>query len=625
MTYTVENINGAPSIFELLHSAKKLLPLQSRVENRQLRKDNHSIQRNNNMERLESKVLDLLSPLSIDDLKHSPPYNQRSKSLRVVSNVSTQGRGANSVIENTPSSMVDSPTNGNKSLFDNSVTLEEPKWHPSKKNPCIKNEPTTTLSDVQISTSVTRTPPANQESVKSFGNGTPFVAKSNLTTSLAQGRNNYTQKSPSDMLDDGMPKGDAKTTECFNCHTIKTPLWRKDPQGNTLCNACGLFLKLHGTMRPLSLKTDVIKKRSSRKSFNTLSKLAPSSRRNSSQDLFGISRSYKSHNGIPIHPYPNNSNNSQSTPSSLNNGVLSTSGGISVNNSTSRYKNVLILPKPSTNTPQSSSNSLKINSIPIPNGNDNNELYSASGSPFANGSFNHSQSFKRKKSDVHDYFKDSESFGKKSSLLAISSLLKKNSFSKSSPLQASIQRKASLGNLSLLRKMSPTPFQRDMREGSLTTSNINFLNKKSAPVDANSYFDSYKNLPNDTPSSFTSQSSFGSNMISQYNHMYNTNPDNGYHGLKTPTDAVETLSSSVPGNDDMDNDNLFSSLNYNVYDFDPLGDKMTDFSMLTPNSSVPYNEKFPSLQNQSGVSHQNLKNDIKDLDWLKFDIWYSFL
>lgn len=28
-----------------------------------------------------------------------------------------------------------------------------------------------------------------------------------------------------------------------------------------MCNACGLFLKLHGVVRPLSLKTDVIKKR----------------------------------------------------------------------------------------------------------------------------------------------------------------------------------------------------------------------------------------------------------------------------------------------------------------------------------------------------------------------------
>ena len=31
--------------------------------------------------------------------------------------------------------------------------------------------------------------------------------------------------------------------------------------GSVLCNACGLFLKLHGRARPISLKTDVIKSR----------------------------------------------------------------------------------------------------------------------------------------------------------------------------------------------------------------------------------------------------------------------------------------------------------------------------------------------------------------------------
>lgn len=50
-------------------------------------------------------------------------------------------------------------------------------------------------------------------------------------------------------------------TICSNCNTTKTPLWRRDPEGQPLCNACGLFLKLHGVVRPLSLKTDVIKKR----------------------------------------------------------------------------------------------------------------------------------------------------------------------------------------------------------------------------------------------------------------------------------------------------------------------------------------------------------------------------
>jgi GATA-binding protein, other eukaryote len=55
-------------------------------------------------------------------------------------------------------------------------------------------------------------------------------------------------------------EGGAPTT-CTNCFTQTTPLWRRNPEGQPLCNACGLFLKLHGVVRPLSLKTDVIKKR----------------------------------------------------------------------------------------------------------------------------------------------------------------------------------------------------------------------------------------------------------------------------------------------------------------------------------------------------------------------------
>lgn len=54
---------------------------------------------------------------------------------------------------------------------------------------------------------------------------------------------------------------DGEEIMCANCHTKTTPLWRRNPEGQPLCNACGLFLKLHGVVRPLSLKTDVIKKR----------------------------------------------------------------------------------------------------------------------------------------------------------------------------------------------------------------------------------------------------------------------------------------------------------------------------------------------------------------------------
>ncbi|KAJ1031736.1 hypothetical protein NDA13_002125 [Ustilago tritici] len=49
---------------------------------------------------------------------------------------------------------------------------------------------------------------------------------------------------------------------CFKCGTYATPLWRKDDAGHTVCNACGLYLKLHNEHRPVTMRSDVIKKRS---------------------------------------------------------------------------------------------------------------------------------------------------------------------------------------------------------------------------------------------------------------------------------------------------------------------------------------------------------------------------
>lgn len=43
-----------------------------------------------------------------------------------------------------------------------------------------------------------------------------------------------------------------KVLQCANCKTKTTPLWRKTNQGDVLCNACGLFYKLHGILRPVN-------------------------------------------------------------------------------------------------------------------------------------------------------------------------------------------------------------------------------------------------------------------------------------------------------------------------------------------------------------------------------------
>lgn len=48
----------------------------------------------------------------------------------------------------------------------------------------------------------------------------------------------------------GEDSGDV--TVCTNCQTTNTPLWRRDPEGQPLCNACGLFFVCRsGFARPV--------------------------------------------------------------------------------------------------------------------------------------------------------------------------------------------------------------------------------------------------------------------------------------------------------------------------------------------------------------------------------------
>ena len=45
----------------------------------------------------------------------------------------------------------------------------------------------------------------------------------------------------------------ARKRVCCNCGVTSTPFWRKSPAGLCYCNACGLYLRTHNSMRPLNL------------------------------------------------------------------------------------------------------------------------------------------------------------------------------------------------------------------------------------------------------------------------------------------------------------------------------------------------------------------------------------
>ncbi|XP_041978649.1 uncharacterized protein LOC121732758 isoform X3 [Aricia agestis] len=54
------------------------------------------------------------------------------------------------------------------------------------------------------------------------------------------------------------PRGPRVELSCSNCGTHTTTIWRRDARGEMVCNACGLYYKLHGVARPTAMRRDTI-------------------------------------------------------------------------------------------------------------------------------------------------------------------------------------------------------------------------------------------------------------------------------------------------------------------------------------------------------------------------------
>ncbi|KPI99162.1 Transcription factor BCFI [Papilio xuthus] len=126
---------------------------------------------------------------------------------------------------------------------------------------------------------------------------------------------------------------------CSNCGTSTTSLWRRNVHGETVCNACGLYYKLHGINRPLAMKKDSIQTRK-RKPKNSMKGERNLSKGNS-HGTHGVHSSHGAHNTHGTHGAhgahtPHATTNAVPSTVKLENMLESGPGVISVGNAESR-------------------------------------------------------------------------------------------------------------------------------------------------------------------------------------------------------------------------------------------------------------------------------------------------
>uniref|UniRef100_A0A8C3XMP7 Zinc finger transcription factor Trps1 n=1 Tax=Chelydra serpentina TaxID=8475 RepID=A0A8C3XMP7_CHESE len=90
---------------------------------------------------------------------------------------------------------------------------------------------------------------------KGFLQGVPAGGgeKSGPLTHQYPGSGDKSKDESQSLLRVGKPNRPRSGVFCANCLTTKTSLWRKNANGGYVCNACGLYQKLHSTPRPLNI------------------------------------------------------------------------------------------------------------------------------------------------------------------------------------------------------------------------------------------------------------------------------------------------------------------------------------------------------------------------------------
>ncbi|KAI8390366.1 hypothetical protein BD560DRAFT_380739 [Blakeslea trispora] len=157
-----------------------------------------------------------------------------------------------------PSKKNTQPTQVSATVCANCSTTTTPLWRRAPNGDTICN-----ACGLYLKARNTLRPPSMKRNFKKLQQPPP-LSQPAMGTCPGNGQCNGTGGSPSC---EGCPAFNQHQVNrhtaliCANCRTTTTPLWRRDEAGNTICNACGLYYKLHNVHRPVSMKRSVIKRR----------------------------------------------------------------------------------------------------------------------------------------------------------------------------------------------------------------------------------------------------------------------------------------------------------------------------------------------------------------------------